>query len=111
MGCFVFPFNKAVSVPLHRLFLCLIGIQIDRNPVFLLSDIVSIRTRSNRPWIFCALFRVQAINERSFYTMAERRMIARNILFSNNLQALSVESRYLYVLLISEADDDGFVSS
>ena len=43
--------------------------------------------------------------------MAERRMIARNILFSNNLQALSVESRYLYVLLISEADDDGFVSS
>ena len=43
--------------------------------------------------------------------MADRRMIARNILFSNNLQALSVESRYLYVLLIIEADDDGFVSS
>lgn len=43
--------------------------------------------------------------------MADRRMISRSILFSNNLLALPVESRYLYVLLISEADDDGFVSS
>lgn len=43
--------------------------------------------------------------------MADRRMISRSILFSNNLLALSVESRYLYVLLISEADDDGFVCS
>ena len=43
--------------------------------------------------------------------MANRRLVSKNILYSDNFSTISPEALKLYIYMMLEADDDGFVGN